>query len=189
MQEQSPLLRHSSRGAVVLLPPRETWAALDEIREKHDAQIVRWMPHIPLVFPFKPPEDFGECLSGVGEVCAGFGPMSFTLSAIRSTRLPSGRGTLWVACEPEDELVALASALGARFPELSPKIIPKEPFVPHIVLGQCRTHLIVERLAGEYGEAWKPLPVVIPHVSLVGREHTGPFQVLHEIPLGSEPSR
>lgn len=176
--------RHSSRGGLVLLPPQSTWPALDAIREKHDAQIVRWMPNIPLLFPFKAPEELEECLAAVTEVCAGFGPLQVTLSDVRFSQLESGKGLLFVACEPAEEIARLQAALAARFPEVSRKEAASEPYVPRIVVGQCRTHLVAQRLSLELRQEWQPIPVEIAAVTLVGREHTGPFRVLHEVALG-----
>lgn len=180
----SVLPRYSARGAAVLLPPRDTWPAFDAIRERYDPQIVRWMPHIPLLFPFRAPEDFEGCLPALARVCQGFGPLTLTLGEVRFTLRDSGRGTLWVACEPEAQVTELRACLAVEFPELSRKQGGSEPWVPLIVVGQTRTHLSAQRIAQELHADWSPLQVPISAVTLVGRGHQGPFEVLHEVPLG-----
>jgi len=35
--------------AIVVVPPRESWAVIQPIRQKHDRKVRRWMPHITLI--------------------------------------------------------------------------------------------------------------------------------------------
>ncbi len=44
--------------AIVVIPPQETWAAIQAIRQQHDQKFRRWMPHITLNYPFRPLDDF-----------------------------------------------------------------------------------------------------------------------------------
>ena len=44
--------------AIVVIPPQESWAAIQAIRQQHDRKVRRWMPHITLIYPFCPVEDF-----------------------------------------------------------------------------------------------------------------------------------
>lgn len=37
--------------ALSIVPPREQWHRIDEIRRLHDKSIVRWDPHCNLFFP------------------------------------------------------------------------------------------------------------------------------------------
>lgn len=185
MKEPTVLPRNSARGAVVLLPPTDLYPAIDTIRQQHDAQIVRWMPHIPLLFPFKAPEDFEGCLPKLAEVCRKSGPLTVTLSEVRFSKLESGRGALWLACEPETPLISLHQRLLETFPEAGRKTGQPAPFLPHIIVGQSRTHLAVQRIAKELQASWSAVTAEIACVSLVGRERTGPFEVRYEIPLGS----
>ena len=36
-------------SAVVLIPPKENWASIQEIRKIYDRNIIRWMPHITML--------------------------------------------------------------------------------------------------------------------------------------------
>ncbi|GAH05617.1 unnamed protein product, partial [marine sediment metagenome] len=40
-------------SAVVIIPPREKWASIQEIRKIYDRNLTRWMPHITLLYPFR----------------------------------------------------------------------------------------------------------------------------------------
>ncbi|MBI5480461.1 MAG: 2'-5' RNA ligase family protein [Deltaproteobacteria bacterium] len=40
--------------AVVIIPPGEIWGPIQAIRQRHDQQFHRWMPHITPLYPFRP---------------------------------------------------------------------------------------------------------------------------------------
>ena len=44
--------------AVVIIPPKEIWASIQLIRQQHDTNYRRWMPHITLMYPFRPRAEF-----------------------------------------------------------------------------------------------------------------------------------
>ena len=50
----------SNYAAVVLIPPLEVWEPVQAIRRAHDRQYHRWMPHVTLVYPFRPRRLFEE---------------------------------------------------------------------------------------------------------------------------------
>jgi len=174
--------RYSVRGGAVLLPPESSWPALDEIREKHDPQIVRWMPHVRLVFPFVAPEEFDAALEVLRAVCARVAPFQAVLSTVRDAPLSSGKGALLVPVEPAEPVLELQSRLREAFPQVAPKRASDLP--PHVPVGQTRTSLIAERVAEELAVAWEPIRVTFGAVHLVGRVGGEPMHAVHEVPLG-----
>ena len=42
------------KSAVVIIPPEEIWEPIQKIRRLYDRQCHRWMPHITLIYPFRP---------------------------------------------------------------------------------------------------------------------------------------
>ena len=46
--------------AVVIIPPEKIWETIQKIRRTYDRQFHRWMPHITLLYPFKPQSYFKE---------------------------------------------------------------------------------------------------------------------------------
>lgn len=177
--------RFSVRGALVLLPPQSIWEQIDAIREQHDAQIVRWMPHLRLLHPFKKPEEFEDILPAVREVARSLEPLSLTLTDVRYFTHPSGKGSLWLAPEPADAVIAVYQAFQKEFPEFSQEHRFEKGFVPHIIVGQTRTHKQARRISMELSKDWKPLPISIGSAALVGRDYSGPMRVVHEIPFGT----
>ena len=45
-------------SACVIIPPKELWGPIQKIRQQYDRQIHRWMPHITLLYPFRPIVEF-----------------------------------------------------------------------------------------------------------------------------------
>ena len=50
--------KKTHKTAVVIIPPEDVWDPIQKIREKYDRQFRRWMPHITLIYPFRPFEEF-----------------------------------------------------------------------------------------------------------------------------------
>ncbi len=48
--------------AIVVILPQECWSVIQAIRQQHDSKVRRWMPHITLIYPFCPVEDFMRCV-------------------------------------------------------------------------------------------------------------------------------
>lgn len=46
--------------AVVIIPPENLWQPIQQIRQKHDRHFRRWMPHITMIYPFRPRTQFDE---------------------------------------------------------------------------------------------------------------------------------
>ena len=46
------------KTAAVIIPPRDVWGPIQQIRRQHDRKIRRWMPHITLIYPFCEPSHF-----------------------------------------------------------------------------------------------------------------------------------
>lgn len=55
MQHTSP---KTHKTAVVLIPPEECWPPIQAIRQEHDRHVRRWMPHMTMIYPFRPKEQF-----------------------------------------------------------------------------------------------------------------------------------
>ena len=42
------------KTATVIIPPECVWGPIQAIRQKHDSEVGRWMPHVTLTYPFLP---------------------------------------------------------------------------------------------------------------------------------------
>jgi hypothetical protein len=60
--------------AVAVVPPQEVWGPIQAIRERHDRQFRRWMPHKNFLYPFYPAGRFGEALPPLVAACVKVAP-------------------------------------------------------------------------------------------------------------------
>src|SRR5512139_3217973 len=69
--------------AVVLIPPGEVWEPIQAIRRQHDRQVRRWMPHVTLLYPFWPRDEFAEADRGFRAALGGIPPFELSLARLR----------------------------------------------------------------------------------------------------------
>src|SRR5262245_53225585 len=93
--------------AVAIVPPEAEWEPIQEIRRRHDRQVNRWMPHVNLLYPFRPRAEFQEVTPALVAACVTLQPAAITLGECCFFRHGSGRCTLWLAPEPAEVLQLL----------------------------------------------------------------------------------
>ena len=93
------------KTAVVIIPPDELWPPIQAIRREHDRQIRRWMPHITMIYPFRPQEAFEMVADQFSEVCRYINPFEVQLEEFRSFHHKRENYTLWLAPNPQEEIV------------------------------------------------------------------------------------
>ena len=101
-----PVKTHKT--AVVLIPPDECWEPIQRIRWKHDCHVNRWMPHVTLLYPFRPPNQFDTVQGSLGEACRPMQPFEVLLTAFNHFHHGRNRYTLWLAPEPPVRLSVMA---------------------------------------------------------------------------------
>jgi 2'-5' RNA ligase len=170
--------------AVAVVPPPEVWGPIQTIREKHDRQFRRWMPHINLLYPFYPVERFAQVLPRLIEACAKITPLVATLAEFRFFLHPSRKATLWLAPEPRDALVGLMEALLAACPECDDLCRFAGGFTPHLSVGQAGSAEEAERFHASRQPTWKPISFEVSAVALLRREPDTPFEIARLVPLG-----
>lgn len=171
--------------AVVIIPPREVWKPIQEIRQLHDQQFRRWMPHLTLLYPFAPKRDFTRILPGLAEAGWTQGPFELTLTRFRSFR--HGRDyTVWLEPTPSEPLIKLHRALTRTLPQFSDTGSFKDGFTPHLSVGQVEGAGRLKNLLTELNGSWEPLHFSVGELSLISRK-TPPndvFQVDRQVTLG-----
>lgn len=166
--------------AVVLIPPEDLWEPIQEIRRIHDRHLKEWMPHVTLLYPFRPRAQFDETLSSLQR--AGEGPaFEVRLETFRSfTHSPTSH-TMWIAPEPFEPIVELHRGLVGEFPDCNDTSNYPGGFHPHFSVGQTRDpRWVLPRLQSE----WKPIRFQADRISLIVRDPTGVFHVDRTVPLG-----
>ncbi len=172
------------RTAVVLVPPETVWEPIQRIRRVHDRQVGRWMPHLTLLFPFRPEEAFPEALPRAAEAAASVRPFVLTLAELRFFDHGGERYTLWLAPEPAEPVRRLQAALRERFPDCDDVSRFPAGFTPHLSVGQARGRAARDALLTRLRAEWTPLEFSVREAALIARPPDGPFRVRHRLPLG-----
>jgi 2'-5' RNA ligase len=172
--------------AVVVVPPQECWAPIQAIRQRHDRQVRRWMPHITLLYPFRPASEFDVVVEPLRQSCAAVAPFEITLR--RFDRFCHGRGrhTLWLAPEPAEAVSRLQSSLQAAVHDCDDVSRYPGGFSPHLSVGQASGDDAAADLQAELQSEWQPLTFVVSQISLIRRSPPPEdvFRVDRSIDLG-----
>jgi 2'-5' RNA ligase len=171
-------------SAVVWIPPDSAWPTIQAIRRKYDRHLQRWMPHVTLLYPFRPREEFDAIEPALYEACAKIKPFQADLKEVRSFEHSSHSHTMWAAPEPEASFRALQAALQARFPDCNDVANYPGGFSPHLSLGQSHGPPDLERRLADVRASWMPLQAEVNEVALIARIGETPFRVERVIPLG-----
>jgi 2'-5' RNA ligase len=173
--------------AVVLIPPTEVWPAIQTIRQQHDRNARRWMPHITLLYPFAPRSSFAELLPALKAACAEVAPFAITLA--RFDLFAHGRrgATLFLAPERAAALVALQTRLWEAVSAYDDTRRHANGFTPHLSVGQARNTAEALALRESLAPSWQPLSFTAGAIQLIwrGEPPDDVFQVAYTLLLGS----
>ena len=172
--------------AVVLIPPHECWEPIQAIRRVHDRHVERWMPHVTLLYPFRPREMFDQAAKLLRAAGKELEPFDVHLREFRHFRHGRASYTIWLAPEPGDALQRVQAALQAAVPDCDDVSRHEAGFTPHLSVGQVRGAAELEELTRSLRTSWQPLAFRATHLSLIWRG-TPPqdvFQVDRRVALG-----
>jgi 2'-5' RNA ligase len=173
--------------AVVLIPPQEVWPPIQAIRQRHDRHALRWvMPHITLLYPFRPRQAFPAVAEQLATVCRTLEP--FPLALRELCYFDHGRGsyTLWLVPEPMEAVQQLQAALQDVAPDCNDVCRYPRGFTPHLSVAQATGQATMQRLQNTLQATWQPLSFMIEAIQLIWR-HPPPadvFRVDRAISLG-----
>ncbi|TFG21867.1 MAG: 2'-5' RNA ligase family protein, partial [Promethearchaeota archaeon] len=98
-------------SACVIIPPEEKWPPIQNIRQKYDRQIHRWMPHITLLYPFRPETQFNDLEKAFITQCLEIHSFEITLSTFRYFQHRHQDYTIWLDPEPNNCIIQLQGEL------------------------------------------------------------------------------
>jgi 2'-5' RNA ligase len=175
------------KTAVVVIPPEDTWAPIQAIREKHDRAFQRWMPHITLLYPFRPRSDFETAAVRLTRACESIASFEVTLASFDVFQHSQDSYTLWLTPEPKEALVQLHRALWRSFPDCDDVRRFAGDFTPHLSVGQVRGREQMQHLVSALSRDWGPTTFRVSVVSLIWRDDPprDVFRVTQTIALGT----
>jgi 2'-5' RNA ligase len=153
--------------ALVFVPPSEVWPPIQAIRAEYDRNVHRWMPHITLLYPFRPRMEWDAVLGPLSEACAQVEPFTVTLGTFGHFRHGKS-ATLWLAPEPKTRLVALQTALWRAVPDYDDTRKYSGGFTPHLSVGQVPAGR-ADALLAALQEDWEPVTFTAAEVQLIWR--------------------
>jgi 2'-5' RNA ligase len=173
------------KSAVVVIPPVEIWGPIQELRRSHDRRHRRWMPHITLVFPFRPVSEFASLAPPLAEACRATAP--FEIHLVNFGRFDRGRrnAALYLIPEPDQPLKTLQAAIQSVVPDCDDVARFPGGYTPHLSIGQVRGTKALASCAA-WQAAWRPLSFMVTHVCLIWRNNPPDdvFRVGPVLPLG-----
>ncbi|UCD28509.1 MAG: 2'-5' RNA ligase family protein [Planctomycetota bacterium] len=171
--------------AIVIIPPDPCWEPIQVIRREHDRQFRRWMPHITLIYPFRPRNLFDAVTVQLREACRLIKPFEIDLPCFHHFQHGQNH-TLWLAPQPNNPLIQLQAALESAVPDCNDTSRHPDGFTPHLSVGQVRGRRNMDKLKQQLQNAWQPISLPVTEISLIWR-NPPPDDIFHldrTIPLG-----
>lgn len=153
--------------AVVLIPPESIQPPIQTIRKVHDRNYTRWMPHITLLYPFAPQQDFQDVIPALAEAAQQTDPFSISLTSFNAFRHRKSC-TLFLVPEPKDTIVELHKILTQQLPDYDDTGRFSGGFNPHLSVGQF-THGSLRETQQKLQNEWKPIQYSVETYSLIYR--------------------
>ncbi|CUT01788.1 2'-5' RNA ligase family protein [Candidatus Chrysopegis kryptomonas] len=161
--------KKTHKTAVVIIPPKEIWSPIQKIREKYDRQFRRWMPHITLLYPFRPFEEFESVYPDFERVCKEVESFEIELSEFRFFKHYGESYTIWLNPEPAEGVKILQEKLQSIVPDCDDVRKFENGFTPHLSVGQVKGRENLEKLLKELQSSWVSLKFVVDSVFFIWR--------------------
>lgn len=174
--------------AVVVVPPEDVWEPIQAIRRLYDRKFRRWMPHITLIYPFRPREEFEEIAPAIEAAVADLTPFETILRNFRFFEHSPISCTVWLEPEPGNLFHALYGRLLTACGEaLSMRPAAPPGFTPHLSLGQAKGPEAARALIATFREGWRTLRFTVSEVCLIWRSARPDdvFRIARRIRLGT----
>lgn len=175
------------QASVVAMPADDIWEPIQAIRREHDRQIHRWMPHINLLYPFYPRDQFQAAwvIPKLEAACQQVLAFDVTLATFRYFTHGAKRATIWLDPEPREAFVHLQATLQDAFPAYDEQSRYSGGFTPHLSVGQVTSRRALQTLLVTLQSNWSPVTFHLDAVALIWRTADGPFQVERRIRLAN----
>jgi len=171
--------------AVVIIPPKEIWGTIQDIRKKHDSYIHSVMPHITLLYPFRPQSDFSKLESLFSTTCNKIELFDITFNNFNYFNQGKQEYALWLTPEPEYPVITLQNKLLEIVPDCNDVHMYKKGFIPHLSVGQIKGKDNLKALLKNLQTNWSPLKFKLASIYFIAREKPklSEFKIKNEISL------
>jgi len=156
-------------SACVIIPPKEIWDQIQKIRHRYDRQIHRWMPHITLLYPFRPKAEFNDLEKEFKELCSQLKPFEISFRNLRYFHHKHQDFTIWLNPEPEDSIIQLQARLLKIVPDCDDVNKHKNEFTPHLSVGQIKGKENLIKVMSKLQDFWKKIEFTLNSVYFISR--------------------
>jgi 2'-5' RNA ligase len=164
----TPPATKTYKTAVVAIPPEPLWGSIQGLRNQYDRHVRRWMPHITLLYPFRPVSAFEKVVPLLAQACCSREPFEVQLARFALFVHSRRNATLYLIPEPAKPLRVLHKALLEIVPDCDDVARFVGGFTPHLSVGQARSKR-AQALCTEWQATWQPLAFTLTHVYLIWR--------------------
>ncbi|MFX1496781.1 MAG: 2'-5' RNA ligase family protein [Promethearchaeota archaeon] len=157
-------------SAVVIIPPKEIWGPIQEIRKRYDHQINRWMPHITLIYPFRPESEFDNLETEFKAVCMQIHPFKIILKLFNHFTHGHHNLTIWLQPEPKINIVDLQNRIQKIVPNCNDVQLYKNGFIPHLSLGQIKDKNLLMDTIKILENKWEKQTFILDRIYFIARK-------------------
>ncbi|MFX1359125.1 MAG: 2'-5' RNA ligase family protein [Promethearchaeota archaeon] len=157
-------------SAAVIIPPKDKWEPIQEIRRQYDHQINRWMPHISLIYPFRPESEYNTLEQEFSAVCKEIKPFEIKLKSFEYFNHGHQNFTLWIAPEPKDSIINLQKNIQMLVPECNDLNLYKNGFTPHLSVGQIKGKKLLLKIIQQLETKWYEIKFTLNKIYFIARE-------------------
>jgi 2'-5' RNA ligase len=156
------------KTAVVAIPPEHLWGPIQGLRKQYDRNYRRWMPHITLLYPFRPESAFAQVTPLLTTACRSLEPFEVQLARFDYFAHVRRNATVYLVPEPARALNALHKALLDIAPDCDDAVRFPGGFTPHLSVGQIRSEK-AQAFCTAWQATWQPLSFTLTHICLIWR--------------------
>ncbi len=175
-------------SAVVIIPPQESWAPIQEIRRIYDRNIHRWMPHITLLYPYRSEVEYSILENEFSDKCKSLEPFQIQLKKFNYFNHGRQRYTLWLNPEPVNLIKNLQATILKIVPDCSDVNKYKNGFRPHLSVGQIKGKNNLLEIIESLQANWKEIEFLLSEIFFISRKKNknSKFEIKNRIKLQKE---
>jgi len=111
LRSSLPCAAKSYKSAVVAIPPDHLWGPVQGLRKQYDRHYRRWVPHITLLYPFRPVSAFEQVVPLLARACRSLQPFEVQLTRFDLFAHSRRNATLYLVPEPAGALKVIQKVL------------------------------------------------------------------------------
>lgn len=159
-------------SAVVIIPPKELWAPIQKIRKIYDRGFNRWMPHITLLYPFRPKTEYITFEQKFIKTCEKIHPFELSLRGFKYFSHGRQNYTIWIDPQPADLIINLQAEILKLVPDCNDVNKYKSGFKPHLSVGQLKGKQQLLDIIPKLQKNWKEIKFTLNKIYFISRENT-----------------